>query len=33
MDMWTIVLAAIAAVFGGLYLNRRRSRLRSDQYE
>jgi hypothetical protein len=33
MDTTTIVLAAVAAVFGALWIMRRRSRLRSDQFE
>jgi hypothetical protein len=33
MDMSTIVIAALAVVFGALYLARRRSRMRSDSLE
>lgn len=33
METTTIVLVVVAAVFGGLWFLRRRSRLRSDQFE
>jgi hypothetical protein len=33
MTLSTIVLAALATVFGGLYFMRRRSRMSSDSWE
>jgi hypothetical protein len=33
MDVTTIVVAALAVVFGGLYFVRRRSRMSSDSWE
>jgi len=33
MDLTTLILAAIAVVFGGLWMMRRRSRIRSDRFE
>ena len=33
MDSTTLILAAVAIVFGGLWMMRRRSRLRSDRFD
>jgi hypothetical protein len=33
MDLSTLVFAALAALFGGLYFVRRRSRMKSDAWE
>lgn len=33
MDSTTLILAAVAVVFGALWMMRRRSRLRSDKFD
>ena len=33
MDSTTLILAAVAIVFGALWMMRRRSRLRSDRFD